>query len=196
MAEIWAIILAAGESGRMKANKLLLPFRGKTMVETVIGNVLNSRIDRVMMVTGKYHDQLLPVLRTLKVDWCYNPTFERGMLSSVQCGIEHIPASAETILVFLGDQPDIPAEVPDQLIRAHHLSGKGIVLPVFRGRRGHPLLFGHKYREAIAQLDHSVGLRGLLHMHPDDILEMETEMPGILRDVDTIEDYQKLTQSK
>jgi molybdenum cofactor cytidylyltransferase len=62
MPEIWAIILAAGESGRMQTNKLLLPYNEKTMIETVIDHVRQSAIDNILVVSGAYSNELLPVI--------------------------------------------------------------------------------------------------------------------------------------
>ncbi len=196
MPEIWGIILAAGESGRMQTNKLLLPYHGKTLIETVIEHVRQSEIDHILVVTGAFSDELVPVISRLPVKHCNNSEYKKGMLSSVQCGLRNIPAALEAYMIFLGDQPAIPGEVARVLIREYRKSEKGIVIPVYKGRRGHPLLIDGKYRNVIGQLDHAVGLRDLLHKYPEDVLEVNIEKPGILKDVDTPEDYLALTTSK
>jgi molybdenum cofactor cytidylyltransferase len=196
MPEIWAIILAAGESGRMQTNKLLLPYNGKTMIETVIDHVRQSATDHILVVTGAYSDELLPVINRLPVKPCYNNDYKKGMLSSVQCGFRNIPATAEAVMIFLGDQPSIPGGVAGMLISEYRKSEKGIIIPVYKGRRGHPMLIDCKYRDIIGKLDHAVGLRDLLHKYPDDVLEVNVEMPGILKDIDTPQDYRALTKSK
>jgi CTP:molybdopterin cytidylyltransferase MocA len=89
----------------------------------------------------------------------------------------------------LGDQPDISAGVIDALIAAYQEGRKGIVVPVFKGRRGHPLLVDLKYREEIVALPPETGLRGLLTAHSDDILEVGLREEGILTDIDTPEEY-------
>ena len=195
MTEIWGIILAAGESGRMQTNKLLLPYHGKTMIETVIDHVRESEINHILVVTGAFSDELLPVISRVPVKHCYNRDYNKGMLSSVQCGFRNIPAAAEAVLIFLGDQPAVPAEVAGILIREYRNSENGIVIPVHKGRRGHPLLIDGKYRHIIDQLDHTVGLRDLLHKYPADVLEVNVEMPGILLDIDTPKDYQTFIKS-
>ena len=196
MAETWAIILAAGESGRMHTNKLLLPYLGKTMIETVIDHVRDSEINHIMVVLGAYSHELLPLISRLPVKHCYNSEYKRGMLSSVQCGLRNIPVTMDAVLIFLGDQPAIPAEVSSILISEYHKSDKGIVIPVHKGRRGHPLLIDRKYRSTIGILDQSVGLRDLLYKYPDDVLEVNVEFPEILKDIDTPQDYRAITKSK
>jgi molybdenum cofactor cytidylyltransferase len=113
------------------------------------------------------------------------------MLSSVQCGFRNLPSDIAAVLVFQGDQPFIAPSVIDNVISAYRLSGKGIVMPVFNGKRGHPLLLDRKYREEIAKLDAGEGLRSIARLYRDDVLEVETADPGILRDFDTYDDYMK-----
>jgi molybdenum cofactor cytidylyltransferase len=194
MDKVWALILAAGQSARMKTNKLLLPFQGKTLIEHVIGQVMQTDIPNLLLVLGAFREEMMAAIRTLPVQYCLNEAYEQGMLSSVQCGLRNIPATAEVVLVFPGDQPLIPAAVTLKLLEAHRKTGRGLVVPVYGIQRGHPLLIHKKYWKTVEELDHGEGLRGLFYWFPDDVLEVETEVPGILRDVDTPEDYQQLTQ--
>ncbi len=196
MPDIWAIILAAGESGRMQTNKLLLPYHGKTMIETVIDHVMQSEIDHIMVVCGAYRDELLPVISRLPVLHCLNREYKKGMLSSVQCGLRNIPSSFDAVMIFLGDQPAIPCEVANNLISEYGKLKKGIVIPVHKNRRGHPLLIDRKYMHIIHKLDHAIGLRELLHKYPDDVHEVDVEMPEILLDIDTPQDYTASTKQK
>jgi molybdenum cofactor cytidylyltransferase len=196
MPDIWAIILAAGESGRMNTNKLLLPYHGKTVIENVIDHVRQSDIDHILIVSGAFSNELLPVVSRLPVKHCCNSEYKKGMLSSVQYGLQNIPPAADAVMIFLGDQPAIPGEVANMLIREYIKSEKGIVIPMHEGRRGHPLLIDGKYRHIIGNLDHTVGLRDLLHKFPEDVLEVNVEIPGILKDIDTPQDYHALTKLK
>jgi molybdenum cofactor cytidylyltransferase len=196
MSENWAIILAAGESVRMKTNKLLLPYLGKTILETVIENTLQAGIRNILVVLGAFHEEMKKALNSLPVQICYNSEYKTGMLSSVLCGLRNIPPSAKAVLVVPGDQPLIPGKVATQLLQEYHRSGKGIVVPVYKGKRGHPLLFDLKYRNNVPEIGRDEGLRALLSRFPQDVVEVETGMPGILRDIDTPEDYHDLTQPK
>lgn len=189
MSEIWGIVLASGESKRMKVQKLLLPFQGKTIIEKVIENVIQSVVDCTLVVVGSEKEEILGVINNLPVSYCYNDGYRHGMLSSVKCGFQSLPRIFEAALVFLGDQPMIPAEAVNRVIQAYRQSQKGIVIPVFQKKRGHPLLIDSKYREEIEKLGDQEGLRGLASKFPDDVLEVEVNLPGILRDIDTNEEY-------
>jgi molybdenum cofactor cytidylyltransferase len=189
MNEIWAIVLAAGKSSRMKTQKLLLPFQGKTMIEKVIGNVTNSAVDRTLVVVGCNKDEILAVIDYLPVSHCYNENYKQGMLSSVKAGFRSLPETFEAALVFPGDQPMITPEAVNIVIRAYRQSNKGIVIPVFQKRRGHPLLINSKYREEIEKLEDQEGLSGLACKFPEDVLEVDVNLPGILKDIDTPGEY-------
>jgi molybdenum cofactor cytidylyltransferase len=189
MHEIWAIILAAGESVRMKSNKLLLPFKDRLMITAVIDNILQSDVNQGLLVLGAYRDEILSAVAGMPVKHCFNKNYRRGMLSSVQCGFRNLPDRAEAAFVALGDQPMIPADVFNLIIAAYRRSKKGILVPVYKGRRGHPLLIDKKYKNTIERLDPSEGLRALVYQTSDDLQEVECNTPGILRDIDTEQDY-------
>jgi len=120
-----------------------------------------------------------------------NPDPEKGMLSSVRCGLRALPRECDAVLVALGDQPAVEAEMVDRLVRARADSGKGIAVPVHGGRRGHPLLFAASYGPEILERHDETGLRGLLAAHPDDIVEVQAPDAGVLADMDTPADYRR-----
>jgi molybdenum cofactor cytidylyltransferase len=196
MPETWAIVLAAGKSERMGSNKLLMSFNGNTIIGTVIGNIMRSAVDGILVVLGAYSEELLPVISRMKVRHCVNEDYEKGMLTSVQCAFRNLPSAADSVLLFLGDQPAIPGEVADRLIQEYRKNHRGIIIPSYKGRRGHPVLIDKRYNTDIAALDPSTGLRGLMNKHSGDILEVETDFPGILSDIDTLQDLQDLITSK
>jgi molybdenum cofactor cytidylyltransferase len=185
------IILAAGTSSRMGTQKLLLPFGKSTIIETVIQNALQSEIKDLVVVLGADHERIRAVIDPLPVEVCYNENHQSGMLSSVLCGFKSLPEDTGAALVFLGDQPGIPPDITNAVIGAYNESLHGIVIPVYNHRRGHPLLVDFKYKNDISKLDLEKGLRALMHLFPEDVLEVEVDEPGILMDIDTREDYNK-----
>jgi len=189
MGEIWAIVLAGGESRRMGSPKMILPYEGKTIIEKVLENVMASDIEKVVTVLGSNKEEVLKVIGKLPVLHCYNRNYKDGMLSSVKCGFESLPVDFRAAMIFLGDQPMAETSVINKMIRTYDDSGKGILVPVFNNKRGHPLLVDRRYRDEISNFDDPDGLRGLLRMHPDDIQEVDTENPSVLMDIDTKEDY-------
>lgn len=189
MDDIRGIILAAGESRRMDQLKLLLPWKEKTMIEEVIDQVFSSGIQRCLVVLGAHRDEILDAIREKGVKTCFNENYTEGMLSSVQCGIRTLPPEAGAVVIFLADQPMIPATVTKDIIQSYKKSRKGILIPTHQGRRGHPVLIDLKYREEIFKLDPERGLRMLPELFPDDVREVQVDEPAILRDIDTPDEY-------
>ncbi|HYA49049.1 MAG TPA: nucleotidyltransferase family protein [Burkholderiales bacterium] len=193
---IWAVVLAAGESRRMRTQKLLLPYGGTTIIEAVVRAALDSKADEALVVLGADRGKIKEALRSYPVTFAVNRDYRSGMLSSIQAGFDALPAEAEAAVVLLGDQPDIPSAVIDDLVCNYRENDRGIIIPVYQGRRGHPLLVRTGYRQEILGLDPAVGLRQLVHAHPEDVLEVEVASPAVLKDMDTPGEYKKLASKR
>ena len=200
---IWTIVLAAGESLRMGTQKLLLPFGDTTVSGAVVRAARASRVDRVLVVLGADRERVQAELEPGRepgrgagpagpaaIAFTVNEDYPLGMLSSIKAGFRALPSDAEAAVIMLGDQPFLPSRVVDAVITGYRKSGKGIVIPAFRGRRGHPVLVDIKYRDEVLGLDPADGLRQLMRAHSSDIEVVEVDDAGILRDLDTPEDYQ------
>ena len=188
---ICAVILAAGESKRMGEAKLLLPFGRTTIIETIVNNTVKSKVDRTLVILGKYAEEIENKIKEYPVKISMNPNFADGMLSSVQYGLDGLPEDAIAVLVILGDQPLIQSSVINRIIHKYGRTKKGIILPIYDKMRGHPVLIDIKYRDEIRQLNPHIGLRGLMYNNSKDILEVNMDTPDILKDIDTAEDYSK-----
>ena len=104
------------------------------------------------------------------------------------------PSAASTIVVAPGDQPSLTPSLIRQMLAAFHTSGRGILVPVHQGRRGHPLVFTARFREELLTAYDGTGLRGLLQSHFAEIVEWPTPDGAVLEDLDTPEDYQRLVR--
>jgi molybdenum cofactor cytidylyltransferase len=187
--QIWAVVLAAGESKRMGEPKLLLPLAGRTIIEAVVEQALASRADRIVVVLGAERERIEAQIHRFPVEIAFNPDYQSGMLSSVIRGVATLPGSAQAALILLADQPFITSGVINTVIAAYEKNKKGIVVPVHGGRRGHPLLLDMKYRKDIGRLNPEIGLKELLQKHPGDIHKVFIRNSAVLRDIDNREDY-------
>jgi molybdenum cofactor cytidylyltransferase len=118
------------------------------------------------------------------------------MASSLRQGLLSMDPASEAFLVLLADQPGIGPEIINTLIRAFRQADpkRGIVRPVYRGLRGHPVLIGAQYRKEALQLQGDVGARRILMTHPGDILEIDVEGDAVLKDIDTPEEYREYSK--
>ncbi|HZN64742.1 MAG TPA: nucleotidyltransferase family protein [Tepidisphaeraceae bacterium] len=192
---ICAIVLAAGRSTRMGAQKLLLPFGRSTILGEVVHALSVPEVSRTFVVTGP-DGAVARALAGRNVSVVTNPNAESEMLDSVRRGLQALPPDCEAVLVTPGDLPRLTQEMVRTLISAYRGSGKGIVVLEVAGRRGHPLLFSTRYVAEVLAQYHDVGLRGLPRAHADDVLEVTVTDRSVLSDVDTPEDYERERQSE
>ena len=189
MDDIWSIILAAGESKRMEVPKMLLPFGNMTIIEKVIDNVRKSGINNIIVVLGADRNKILNTVELEHVIHCFNDNYKKGMLSSVQCGFKLLPVDFKAVMIFPGDMPLISPEIVKKILNSYYQTRKGLVVPVYRGKRGHPLLIDNKYKYEIDKIDPEEGLRSLAGKFLNDLLEVDTDEKGIIHDIDTRDDY-------
>jgi len=188
---IYGLVLAAGMGRRMGSTKQLLPFGDRTILQTVVDTLLSSDLAGVMVVLGHDADLVRDSLADRKVHFCMNETYREGMFSSVRCGLQNLPAQADAVLIALGDQPQIDLAVVEAVIQTFREEDKGIVIPSWDGKRGHPVVINlNRYLAEILALSGDQGLKPVMRGHPEDTLEISVEDEGILRDLDTPEDYE------
>ncbi len=188
---ICAIVLAAGQSRRMGVQKLLLPYAGKAVIQHIVDQLLECRLDEVFVVVGNDKEKVSQQLANRPVPIVTNPDPQAEMLSSVRCGLQALPQQCQAVLIALGDQPGITTEIINSLLMEFHPSKKGILVPMFQGKRGHPLLFAQPYFSEILNCFDGIGLRGLLDAHPEDIKELNVATNTVLEDMDYPQDYRR-----
>ncbi|MHC4703110.1 MAG: nucleotidyltransferase family protein, partial [Planctomycetota bacterium] len=171
--------------------KLLLPFASKTVIAHIVDQILAGAVDRTYVVVGHEGERVSRELSGRDVSIVSNPDYRSGMLSSVRCGLAAVPQECRAVLVALGDQPSITSELIGQIVQSFAATEKQILVPFYNGRRGHPVLFSEVYRDEIMTHYDDVGLRGLLHAHPDDVFELAVSSSAVLSDMDYPEDYRR-----
>ena len=193
---IYAVLLAAGESSRLPPHKLFLPWKESTVLETAVDNLLAARPAGLAVVAGKAARRVEELLSGRPCRVIRNPDYRRGMGSSLSRGASFWRGTVEIsprdgILVALADQPLIPPRIIRLVISGYLAGGRGIAAPVFRGRRGHPVIISGKYLPELIGLKADIGARIILRAHPEDILEVEVDSEAILRDIDSPRDYEE-----
>jgi len=183
---IAAIVLAAGKSERMGRPKALLPFRGTTFLENILETVKRSAIDETVVVVGHHADTILGAIQIAHP--ITNPDYEKGMTTSIQAGIREVASDVDGAMLFLVDHPIVEPTTIDTLIG--HFRPGCIVLPTYRGRRGHPVLFSRTVMEEIIDLPPSVGANTIVWKDPFRIIEVALEDAGITIDIDTPEQFE------
>ncbi len=188
------VILAAGPSTRFgdAGPKQLLPFRGEPLVRRIARQALASQLEEVVVVVGYRSEEVRGALQGLAVRIVDNPRWESGQSSSVKVGLRSVDARAGAAMFLPADQPYLTSAVIDRILQAYQRSGGPIVVPVFRGQRGAPVLFDRALFGELARIEGDRGGRQLFADHPEEIVEVTLPSRRALLDVDTPEIYEQL----
>jgi molybdenum cofactor cytidylyltransferase len=181
---IGAVVLAAGKSTRMGANKLVALLDGKPLVRHVVDAILASRARPVVVVTGNAPDAVRAALNGYDITFVHNPSFADGISTSIRTGITAV-RYADGALICLGDMPHVRSADLDALIAAY-IEAAGacdIVVPVHDGRRGNPVLLGRATFREVAALTGDTGARSIVERHRT--RELTVDHDGIFVDIDT-----------
>lgn len=191
---ISAILLAAGESKRMGQLKQLMPFGEITILERTIDNLLSSKVSEIIVVLGHEAENVRKTISAIQVKIVINPEYKQGMSTSLITGLKPVARKTQAIMIVLGDLPFVDSKTIDDLIDAFTAGGKGIVIPVYQGKRGHPVIFSIEYRNELLALKGDVGAREIIERNPGDILEVSVDCEGVCVDIDTIDNYQLIIE--
>jgi molybdenum cofactor cytidylyltransferase len=187
---ISAILLAAGQSKRMGELKQLMPFGQSTIVGQAVDNLLNSAVDEVIVVVGYMAEDVTKAIAAKPIKVVINPDFEQGMSTSIIAGLKSVHSKTQGVMLALGDQPLVNSQTINRLIEGFYNHDKGVAVPTYQGRRGHPIIFAIKYKEQLLRLSGDVGGRQIIEDHPEDVLEVAVDSESIIADVDTTDDYE------
>jgi molybdenum cofactor cytidylyltransferase len=186
---ISTILLAAGESNRMGQPKQLMPFGQSTILGKTIDNLLNSAASETIVVLGYRDEEIRKTIAGKPVKIAINPDYQQGMSTSIIAGLKQVDKRARAVLIVLGDQPFVDSQTINSLVEAFIANKRGIIIPVYQGRRGNPVIFAIKYKGELLNLKGDVGGREIIKRHPDDVLEVAVNCEGVLIDIDTMESY-------
>lgn len=186
------LILAAGESSRMGADKALLDYHGSTFLEGLVRLFLRH-VSPVVVVLGHHAEEIgasLPARLGLEI--AVNTNYKAGQLSSLQTGIVALPAGATGALLTLVDHPAVEDSTIAAMIERFFASEVPLVVPRYLGRRGHPVLLSRALLDEIAGLPPTASAKQVIHAHLDAAFQLDVDDSGVLRDIDTPADYESL----
>ena len=191
-ARVGVIVLAAGESRRYGAPKLLAQIDGVALIRraALAAQAVGAA---VVVVLGAHRDLLEPHIADLAVERAFNPDWASGMGSSIACGVARMGATIEAALIMLADQPLIGARELLSLVGAHAAAPGCIVAAQFSGVLGPPCLFPRRYFAELAALRGEHGARGVLQRHAAQVEALP--LSAAAADIDTPADYARLSGS-
>jgi len=192
-----AVILAAGESRRMKSPKALLPYRGSTFAAHLVQATRHPRVGVTRVVIGA---NAPAICDKLQVDLSFvieNPDWRHGQLSSIQAAIRSLPpGETEGLILCPVDHPLISADLVARLIDVFDSTGCAIALPSYQGRRGHPTIFRAALYQELLDASLEVGARQVVWAHEEKIIELPTDEEGVVLNLNDPQTLQKALKSQ
>lgn len=177
-------------------NKLLLQIDSEVLIRKFVKSVSNSLVDAVLVVVGFEAEKIKAVLHDQAVKFVENHRYEEGMTTSIQSGVKASSNESTGLMICLADMPFAETSDLNLLIQAFNdyrsTESSLIIVPVFQGKRGNPVLFSEVFRDKI--LTHKgEGCREIVRQFPHYVKEVSMENDNLLRDIDTPEDYMFVT---
>lgn len=190
---IAAIILAGGASQRMGTPKALLKFRDATFLETILEAGLAAGLQPRVVVLGYDANKILQELTLDHVTVVRSDDLAAGPIGSIRTGIGTILNHAvDAAVVWHVDQPHVRLDTVRALTDRFRAAQAPILIPTYRGRRGHPVLFARGVFDELLAAPDREGAKAVVHAHPGRVIEVPVEDPAVLEDIDTPEAYQAL----
>ena len=187
---IACVVLAAGDSKRMGKPKALLKIGPLVFLETIFNLLDEAKYDPIITVLGNDFKEIFQAIqKKRKILFLRNQFPEKGQLYSIQCGLKHVPGDVPGCLVALVDHPLVSLTTYLSIFEAAQKFPYKIIVPVFEGKRGHPVYFGKKYFNDLLTAPLEEGARYVVQKYEKSILELPVDDAGILVDIDTPEEY-------
>jgi molybdenum cofactor cytidylyltransferase len=184
------VLLAAGLSRRMGGpNKLLQPYRSEPLLTHALNAAEEAGLGDRIVVTGRDSAEIGALAGRHGFRATHNADCAAGLGGSIAAGVRALHGEEDGLFIALGDMPDVRAD--DYRLIASRFWRRAIVVPIHKGTRGHPVLLCSTYLPDLAALSGDKGARCILRRHAAHIVRVETQNPGILRDLDTPEDFQE-----
>ncbi len=194
LAELGAVVLAAGRSSRMQdEHKLLKMWRGRPLLAHCLSTVAGLKLSCVRVVTGARGDEMRELAEAAGLDCIDNPEYASGVSGSIARGVAAMPAGVQGAFIVLGDMPLVQRSDFEALAAAFSPDqNRDICVLLHRGRRGHPVLFGRRMFPEMLKLHGDRGAADVITRHPDRIAQIEGASEGSLIDLDTPHDFERL----
>ncbi|HXL20930.1 MAG TPA: nucleotidyltransferase family protein [Candidatus Dormibacteraeota bacterium] len=187
-----AVILSGGASSRMGSPKALLPYQGRPFLEHLLEVTHHPKIAVRRVVLGAHAEPIARAVHLHADEIVINEDWEAGQLSSIRMALRSLPENTEGMLLCLIDHPLISAALVHDLIERFSATGKPIVLPVYQGRRGHPVIFSSAVYGELLNAPMETGARAVVWAHAADVEEVPTDEEGCILNLNDPDAFERL----
>jgi len=188
-----AVILSGGASSRMGSPKALLPYQGRPFLEHLLEVTRHPRIGVRRVVLGAHAEPIAKAIHLNAEEIVINDQWDAGQLTSIHAALRSLPGGTEGILLCLIDHPLVSAALVNDLIERFTKAGKPIVLPEYRGQRGHPVIFAASLYGELLAAPFDTGARAVVWAHEAEVEHVTTTEEGCILNLNDPEAFQKLS---
>jgi len=189
---IAGVILSAGASRRMGTPKALLPLDGETFLDRLIRLFSEVAITPIVVLGHHAEEIRCGIERSASVRFAVNPDPERGMLSSLQCGLEAVPAEAEAVMFMPVDHPNIESSTLEKLISHFNAEHAPVTIPTFQDKHGHPVLIARALIVELLGLPTTAQASDVIHRYRSNTAYISVDDPAVATDIDDRTAYAEL----
>ena len=185
-----AVILSGGASERMGSPKALLPYQGRPFLEHLLEVTIHPTINVRRVVLGAHTDPITSKVKISPQEIIINQDWEKGQLSSIHAAIRSLAPGTDGLILCPIDHPLISASLVSDLVEQFYSTKMKIVLPVYKGHRGHPVIFSSELYDELLNAPSEMGARAVVWAHAADIAEIGTTEQGCvlnLNDPDSVQ---------
>ncbi len=173
-----AVILSGGASRRMGSPKALVSYQGASFLEHLLSVTRHPAIGARRVVLGPDAETISKQVALAPDEVVVNKEWERGQLSSIHAALRSLPAGTEGMLLCPVDHPLVSAALVNMLIATFLETRAPVVLPMFEGRRGHPVIFSAAVYDELLRAPLETGARAVVWAHKSDLQEVSTTEEG------------------
>lgn len=182
------IVLAAGESRRMGRCKATLPVGPTHLLGLALEAFTQAELNPLVVVSGRYSAEIERAAAPWVAQVVHNEDWANGQITSLQCALAWC-GSGQPVMVALVDHPGFSARLCRDMLEAFDREGPAGLVPTYRGRAGHPVLFGLEMVDALRHLSVDLTARDVIERFGDRVLYFAVNEESVLRDIDTEDDY-------
>jgi len=169
--------------------KQLLPLHDKPIIRHCLDNLITSGIENIVAVLGNRGDEVLAVIQEMPVKIVLNKNQESEMAESVRIGLRAISENSSGVLICLSDHPLVSVDTLKILMQCFLETPDKIIIPLYKGKRGHPTLFP---RNVIEEIFEGGTLRDIIDKNRSRLRFLDVQDEGVILDMDTKEDYERI----
>ncbi|GHH99841.1 hypothetical protein AM1BK_33840 [Neobacillus kokaensis] len=173
--------------------KLLLPYKGKTLIRHTLDECVKTQLDGIIVVVNSHVEKLAREAQIEGISKVIvNDRSNEGMSSSVKLGLQSLPDSVQAAIFLLGDQPLMSSKEIDKIINAYHSqSNFSIIQAKYQGIKGHPVLFKRNLFPHLLSINGDEGGKSVIKKFEKHVYYTEMNRK-IIPDIDTPEEYKLL----